>query len=91
MSDEFIKGFGILTTAGLFWFIVAAWFNTESFGGRQLTAPNPEDVGLYAEILIALKDIAFWFAVLGVLTFWVVIPAVREGRRAYEERQRNAE
>lgn len=91
MSDEFIKGFGILTTAGLFWFIVSAWFNTESFGGTQLIAPNPDDVGLYAQILIGIKDVAFWFAILGALTFWVVIPAVREGRRAYEARQENAE
>ena len=91
MSDEFIKGFGILTTAGLFWFIVSAWFNTESFGGTQLIASNPDDVGLYADILIGIKDVAFWFAILGALTFWVVIPAFREGLRAYEERQCNAE
>lgn len=91
MSDEFIKGFGVLTVAGLFWFIVSAWFNTESFGGTQLIAPNPDDVGLYAEVLIAIKDVAFWFAILGALTFWIVIPAAREGRRAYEERRQNAE
>lgn len=91
MSDEFMKGFGILTSAGLFWFIVSAWFNTESFGGTQLIAPNPDDVGLYADILIGAKDIAFWFAILGALTFWFVIPAVREGRRAYEDRQQSAD
>ncbi|WP_336345075.1 DUF7314 family protein [Halalkalicoccus ordinarius] len=91
MSDEFMKGFGILTSAGLFWFIVAAWFNTESFGGTQLVAPNPDDVGLYADILIGIKDVAVWFGILGALTFWFVIPAVREGRRAYEERQRSAD
>lgn len=91
MADEFIKGLGILTGAGLIWFTVSAWFNTEGFEGTQLIAANPDDVGLYAEILIAIKDVAFWFAILGALTFWVVIPAVREGRRAYEQRQQNAE
>lgn len=91
MADEFIKGLGILTGSGLIWFIVSAWFNTESFEGTQMIAPNPDDVGLYADLLITIKDIAFWFAILGALTFWVLIPAVREGRRVYEDRRHDAE
>jgi hypothetical protein len=91
MADEFMKGLGILTGAGMIWFVVASWFNTPGFEDTQLIAPNPDDVGLYADVLITVKDISFWFAILGALTFWVVIPAVREGRRAYEDRQQSAE
>lgn len=91
MSDEFIKGLGLLTGAGLIWISISAWFNTEGVEGTQLIAPNPDDVGLYADVLISIKDIALWAAILGALTFWFVIPAAREGRRAYERRRGNAE
>ena len=91
MADEFMKGFGILMGSGLLWCTIASWFNTPGFEDTQLIAPNPDDVGLYADVLIVVKDIAFWFAILGALTFWVLIPAAREGRRAYEDRQKNAE
>jgi hypothetical protein len=32
-----------------------------------------------------LKDALFWFAILGALTFWVVVPAIEELRRAMGE------
>jgi hypothetical protein len=35
-------------------------------------------------------DVLFWFAILGALTFWFVIPAFREARRAYEGRSDEA-
>lgn len=91
MADEFIKGLGVFTSAGLIWFTVSAWFNTPSFEETQLIAPSPDDVGLYSDVLIGLRDVAFWFAILGALTFWVAIPAAREGRRVYEDRRRNAD
>ncbi len=91
MGDEFIKGFGILTGAGLLWMIVSAWFNTEGFEGTQLIAEGPGSVGPYSTILVGLRDVLFWFAILGALTFWVVIPAARQGWNAYEDRRQNAE
>lgn len=92
MADEFIKGLGILTTAGLIWFVVAAWFRTEGFGGTQLIAPVDEaELGTYTEPLVLLSDVMIVFAILGAITFWLVIPAVREGRRAYESRRTESE
>lgn len=87
MADEFIKGLGILTAAGLGWMTVSAWFNTPSFDGPQLIGPSPESLDMYGQAAVAMRDVLFWFAVLGALTFWVVIPALREGRRAYERRR----
>ncbi|ERH06655.1 MAG: hypothetical protein J07HN4v3_02278 [Halonotius sp. J07HN4] len=31
MADEFMKGFGILTGAGLLWMTLAGWYQTPSF------------------------------------------------------------
>lgn len=84
MADEFIKGFGILVTAGLGWFTLAGWFNTPSFAGKQLLAPDPEPTNVYDAIALLLGDVLFWFAIIGALTFWVVIPGLRAARRAYE-------
>jgi hypothetical protein len=87
MADEFAKGFGILVTAGLGWLMIAANYNTPSFEGTQLTAPNPDPatLGMYEQLLITLKDALFWFAILGALTFWVVIPAFEHARDAMAE------
>jgi len=87
MADEFAKGFGILVTAGLGWLMIAANYNTPSFEGTQLIAPNPDPSTLttYDQLLILLKDGLFWFAILGALTFWVVIPALERAREASAE------
>jgi hypothetical protein len=85
MADEFIKGFGIFVTSMLGWLIIAATFNTPSFEGTQLTAPNPSTNDVYIQIALILKDALFWVGVLGALTFWVVIPAIEEARRALAE------
>ncbi len=87
MADEFAKGLGILVTAGLGWLIIAATYNTPGFEDTQLIAPNPDPatLGTYEQLLILLKDALFWFAILGALTFWVVIPAIEEARRARSE------
>ncbi|PYZ02684.1 hypothetical protein C8039_03740 [Halogeometricum sp. wsp3] len=37
MADEFIKGLGIFTAAGLGWMVLAGWYRTSSFESTQLT------------------------------------------------------
>lgn len=92
MADEFIKGLGTLAVGGIVWFTVAAWFRTPGFEGRQLTGPTPDDVGMYGDALLVIGDAALYFALIGALTFWVLIPAAREGRHAYERyRNENAD
>ena len=87
MSDEFAKGFGIFVTAGFIWMVLAGWYNTPAFEGQQLTGanPSPETLGTFGEMAVLLKDAAFWFAILGALTFWVVIPLIEEARAARTE------
>jgi len=89
MADEFAKGLGILTTAGLLWMVFAGWYNTPSFEGAQLLGANPENVGLYGDLAIIVKDGLFWFAILGALTFWVIIPVGRELRASMADRRGN--
>jgi len=85
MADEFIKGFGIFVTSMLGWLIIAGTFNTPSFEGTQLTAPNPETGDIYIQLALLLKDALFWIGVVGALTFWVVIPAIEQARNALGE------
>lgn len=87
MADEFAKGFAIFVTAGFGWMVLAGWYNTPGFEELQLLAPNPgpEALGTYGQALILLKDALFWFAILGALTFWVVIPLVEETRESLSE------
>jgi hypothetical protein len=85
MADEFAKGFGILTAAGLLWMTLAGWYNTPSFEGDQLIGAPPESLGAFGDIALTLKEAAFWFAILGALTFWILVPALREAREALAE------
>lgn len=90
MADEFAKGLGILTGAGLAWITLAGWYRTPSFEGAQLVGPRPtEGLTIYDQIGLYLMDAMFWFAVLGALTFWVVIPAIEEARAALADRREN--
>jgi hypothetical protein len=90
MADEFIKGLGIFTGAGLAWMVLASWYQTESFGStRQLIAAPPEPANLFDALAIGMIDVLLWFALLGALTFWVLIPAGREARKAYKNRRSN--
>lgn len=84
MADEFAKGLGILTGAGMVWMVLSGWYNTPSFHGEhpQLLAPDPETVSALDAVALTLKDAMFWFAIVGALLFWVVIPAIREARGA---------
>ena len=44
MADEFIKGLGIFTGAGLIWMVLAGWYRTPSFESTpQLVAPLTVD------------------------------------------------
>ena len=85
MADEFAKGLGILTGSGLLWMTLAGWYNTPHFDGAQLSGPDPTGLGTYGEIALTIKEAAFWFAILGALTFWVLVPAYREARDAVAE------
>ena len=83
MADEFAKGLGILTTAGLLWMVLAGWYNTPSFEGTQLIAGAPDNPGLYGDLALVLKEGLFYFAILGALAFWVIIPLGRIARDEY--------
>jgi len=86
MADEFAKGFGILVTAGLAWMTLAGWYKTPSFEGQQLSAAAPEAATVYDQIALTLEPVLFWFAILGALTFWILIPAFERARDSYAER-----
>lgn len=82
MADEFIKGFGIATTAGLGWMILSGWYNTPEFGStHQMLEAAPDGLDIYGQLAMVLRDALFVFGVLGVLIFWVLIPAIREARK----------
>ncbi|MFC6826303.1 DUF7314 family protein [Halopelagius fulvigenes] len=89
MADEFIKGLGIFTGAGLAWMVLAGWYRTSSFeSSKQLIEPvQTESMTMFDTIGVILLDAFLWFALLGVLTFWVLIPAGRQAKRAIENRR----
>ncbi|MFB6093185.1 MAG: hypothetical protein ABEK02_09265 [Haloquadratum sp.] len=89
MADEFIKGLSIFTGAGLAWMVLAGWYRTPSFeSSQQLVAPMSlgDSATMFDQLAVMLMDVFFWFAIVGALTFWVVIPVVRQAREAVEER-----
>jgi len=65
--------------------VLSGWYATPSFAGAQLIGEVPSEPDVYGQIALAVREVAFWFAVLGALFFWVVIPAAREAREAYGE------
>ncbi|MFB6183158.1 MAG: hypothetical protein ABEI96_01270 [Haloarculaceae archaeon] len=88
MADEFAKGAAILTGGGLAWMVFAGWYRTPSFEGAQLTgAIQLQNPTVYDQLGLFLMDALFWFAVIGALTFWVVIPGIEQARAAYADRQ----
>ena len=91
MADEFIKGLGIFTGAGLGWLVLAGWYRTPGFEStRQLVSPvspDPASADMFNLLAIGLMDTLLWFAILGPLAFWVVLPAIRQARKAMDERQ----
>jgi len=91
MADEFIKGFGILSGAGLVWMTLAGWYQTPDFYiTNQLIAPVAEPETVFDAIAIFLIDIFLWIAILGAFAFWILIPAGRELVRSVEERRESS-
>ncbi len=83
MADEFMKGFGLLSGAGLLWMVFASWYRTTSFEStRQLIAAPPEPNTVFDTIGIFFADLMLWLALVGAFTFWVLIPAGRQARGA---------
>jgi len=80
MADEFIKGFAMLVVCGLIWMVLAGWYNTPSFEGAQLIGATGGAGGLYDQIGYVLRDGFLWAAVLGPVTFWLLIPLARTYR-----------
>jgi hypothetical protein len=80
MADEFVKGLGIATTAGLGWMILSGWYTTPGFEEAQLIGPVPETVDVYGELALVSREALFWFMVLGVFTFWVLVPVLNQLR-----------
>lgn len=84
MADEFIKGLGIFTGGGLAWVVFAGWYRTASFEStRQLIAPPPEPNTVFDTIGIFMADMLFWFTLVGALTFWVLVPALRAASESF--------
>jgi len=88
MADEFAKGLAIFMGAGLAWLTLAGWYRTPSFEGSgvQLVAEAEAPSTIYGTIGVVLMDVMAWFAVIGALTFWVVIPLLEQGRATLDER-----
>ena len=89
MADEFAKGFTIFAGSATLWMVLAGWYRTHEFDGPQLTDSVPENPGTFDALGIVVMDALFWFMILGPVVFWFVIPALREVRAAYSDR--NAE
>ena len=87
MADEFIKGFGVLSIAGLGWMVLSGWYTTPGFEDTQLVGAPPENLELYGQIALVAREALFWFAVIGALVFWVVIPAINRYRGRTAEDQ----
>ncbi|AAV45722.1 MULTISPECIES: DUF7314 family protein [Halobacteriales] len=87
MADEFMKGFACLMVGGLGWMTIKGWYNTPSFEGAQLTGElTIEEPTTFDQIALFMGDAFFWFAVLGALTFWVVLPLISEFQAYLNER-----
>ncbi|WP_227131797.1 DUF7314 family protein [Halorubellus salinus] len=83
MADEFAKGTAILAGVGLIWMVLAGWYKTPSFEGAQLTGAPPAELGTYGEMALVLESGLRWFIIIGVFTFWVVIPAAEQTREYF--------
>jgi hypothetical protein len=83
MADEFMKGFGLLSGAGLLWIMFAGWYRTSSFEStKQLIEAPAEPNTVFDALGIFASDLMLWFAITGALMFWLVIPAARQARGA---------
>lgn len=78
MADEFAKGLGIAATGGLVWMVLSGWYTTPGFEDTQLIGEIPGSLDMYGNLAILLREAFFWFTILGMLFFWVVIPAIHQ-------------
>ncbi|WP_458187364.1 DUF7314 family protein [Haladaptatus sp. NG-WS-4] len=82
MADEFAKGLGIATAAGLAWMVLSGWYTTPGFEDTQLIGEIPGSLDMYGNLAIILREAFFWFAIFGMIFFWVIVPGVRQIRQA---------
>jgi hypothetical protein len=78
MADEFAKGLGLLTGAGLIWMVLAGWYKTPSFSGAQLVGEVPSELTMYDQLAVVLLNGMLWLAIFGAFFFWIAIPLGRE-------------
>jgi hypothetical protein len=72
--------------------VLSGWYTTESFESGQLIAEvTVSQIDIYATIALTLREALFWFAIIGALTFWVLIPAAHEARTAWANRDSGSE
>lgn len=87
MADEFAKGLGIFTTAGLGWMVLAGWYRTPSFESTHQLVAAPEKANtVFDQLGIFMNDVLFWTALVGALTFWLLIPVGRQAQQALADR-----
>lgn len=77
MADEFVKGFGVLSGAGLVWVVLAGWYRTPSFEGAQLTGDIPSSLTVFDQLAVSLMGVMLWATVFGMVAFWVGLPLAR--------------
>ncbi|WP_227354987.1 DUF7314 family protein [Haladaptatus salinisoli] len=82
MADEFAKGLGIATTAGLAWMVLSGWYTTPGFEDTQLIGEVPGNLDMYGSFAILLREAFFWFAISAMVFFWVLVPAMRKFQQA---------
>jgi len=80
MADEFAKGLGALMVGGLGWIVLSGWYTTPSFESTQLVGAPPANPDVYGQMALFAREVLFWFAIVGALVFWVVIPAINRYR-----------
>lgn len=83
MADEFVKGLGLLTGAGLIWMVLAGWYRTPSFEGEQLIGSVEASGTVFDQIALITLEVAFWLAIIGAVMFWVVVPALSAARERF--------
>ncbi|MFB6353194.1 MAG: hypothetical protein ABEJ92_03825 [Halobacteriales archaeon] len=82
MADEFAKGLGVAAVAGLGWMILSGWYTTPGFEEAQLIGEAPGSLDVYGELALLSREALFWFMIVGVLTFWILIPGLNQLRAA---------